>query len=109
MLLSSEPPAPHVLAEYTEGRQVSPTGAVISIRSLHKSPSSTFALKAEKSSFQVCKGNYSQMSISQGNLERLPSYHPPPPGDGGRSTEISVPTHKCHSKTQQAKAEARGT
>lgn len=83
MLLSSEPPAPHVLAEYTQGRQVSPTGAVISIRSLHKSPSSTSALKAEKSSLQVCKGNYSQMSISQGNLERLPSYHPPPPGGGG--------------------------
>lgn len=93
MLHLSEP-APHVLAGYTEGQQVSPTGVAISIHSLHKSPRSTSALKAEKSSLQVCKGNYSQMSISPGNLERLPSYHP-----GGGSTEISVPTHKCHSKT----------
>lgn len=78
MMFLSELPVPHVLAGYTEGQQVSPTGMVISICSLHKSPSSTSSLKAEKSSLQVCKGNYSQMSISQGNLERLPSYHPTP-------------------------------
>lgn len=73
-------------------RQVPPTGAVISIRSLHKSPSSTSALKAEKSSLQVGKGNYSQMSISQGNLERLPSYHPPRPG-GAAQKSLCPPTN----------------
>lgn len=88
MLLSSEPPAPHVLPEYTEGRSTRKGGRCPPQE--WSFPSALFTKaqvahplsKLRKSSLQVCKGNYSQMSISQGNLERLPSYYPPPPGGG---------------------------